>query len=379
MEKIEIILDNYSQEERDAALVAALKSDNSILVELALKLNADINAGGEELFKYAIAKCDIELLGDLLYWTNISDNQEVLNEGIRMAVESTRTEKWELLSYLIQTVECANVAMEEVLKQDYPNTDLMEDLFKLGAKAHFYPMHLDRPQHQLVAEKLFKNGFGKSIEFSNVALEQFCQNVCQNSRQGVVKKLIKDRSDLVPKLTEIAITGGYTATVKTLHQQKALTSVDDKLFEKAISKKQYHTVKYLVDNNIRELVDTDVINAAAFGSVTMILFFRDKMEEDGNEFTPKMYAKIIRVACVFNRTDCVKILLSEGHKCDFDENIKDAARNGHTELVCILMDYATKLDAATFNDAERLAWDNNHVHLTSKMREHKRKYPEKFQ
>ena len=43
------------------------------------------------------------------------------------------------------------------------------------------------------------------------------------------------------------------------------------------------------------------------------------------------------------------------------------------------MDYATKLDAATFNDAERLAWDNNHVHLTSKMREHKRKYPEKFQ
>ena len=102
MEKIEIILDNYSQEERDAALVAALKSDNSILVELALKLNADIKAGGEELFKYAITKCDTELLGDLLYWTDISDNQEVLNEGIRIAVSSKRTEWYEVLSYLIR-------------------------------------------------------------------------------------------------------------------------------------------------------------------------------------------------------------------------------------------------------------------------------------
>lgn len=46
MEKIEIILDNYSQEEKNAALVAALKSGDSTLIELALKLKPDILAGG---------------------------------------------------------------------------------------------------------------------------------------------------------------------------------------------------------------------------------------------------------------------------------------------------------------------------------------------
>lgn len=379
MEKIEIILDNYPQEERNAALVAALKSGNSTLVEWALKLKADIKAGGEELFKYAITKCDIELLGDLLYWTDISDNQEVLNEGIRMAIESTRTEKWELLSYLIQTVECANLAVEEVLKQAYPDTDVMEDLFKLGAKAHFYPMHLDRPQHQLVAEKLFKEGFGKSIEFSNVALEQFSQTVCQNSKQGVVKKLIKDRPDLVPKLTEIAITGGYTATVRTLHEENVLTSVDDKLFERAISNKHYYTIRYLAENDIRDLVETDVVNAAAFGGVKMMSFLIEQMKAQGKEFTPKMYVKTIRVACAFNRVDVVRQLLQEGHKCDFDKNLKNAALSGHTEMVSILMKYATKLNAVNFDEAERLAVCNNYSDLASKMSSYKRKHPEKFE
>lgn len=379
MEKIEIILDNYPQEERDAALVAALKSGNSTLVEWALKLKADIKAGGEELFKYAIAKCDIELLGDLLYWTDISDNQEVMNEGIRMAVASTRTEKYELLSYLIQTVECANVAVEEVLKQDYPDTDVMTDLFNLGAKAHFYPMHLDRPQHQLVAEKLFKEGFGKSVEFSNVALEQFCQTVCQNSKQGVVKKLIKDRPDLVPKLTEIAITGGYTATVRTLHQENALTTVDDELFEKAISKKHYYTVRYLAENGIRNLVETDVVNAAAFGSVRMMSFLIDQIKAQGKEFTPKMYAKTIRVACVFERVEVVRQLLKEGRKCNFDENIRVAAVNGNMEIASIMMRHAPQLNPSAFDEAESLALSNNYPDIASAMRSYKKKHPEKFE
>lgn len=379
MEKIEIILDNYPQEERDAALVAALKSGNSTLVEWALKLKADIKAGGEELFKYAIAKCDIELLGDLLYWTDISDNQEVMNEGIRMAVASTRTEKYELLSYLIQTVECANVAVEEVLKQDYPDTDVMTDLFNLGAKAHFYPMHLDRPQHQLVAEKLFKEGFGKSVEFSNVALEQFCQTVCQNSKQGVVKKLIKDRPDLVPKLTEVAITGGYTATVRTLHQENSLTTVDDEIFEKAISKKHYYTVRYLVENGIRKLVYTDVFNAAAFGGVKMMSFLIDQMKEQGEEFTPERYVQTIRIACVFERTEVVRQLLKEGRKCDFDENLRTAAVNGNMEMASILMRYAPKLNASAFDESESLVLANNYPNIASVMRSYKKKHPEKFE
>lgn len=379
MEKIEIILDNYPQEERDAALVAALKSGNPTLVELVLKLNPSVEAGGEELFKYAITNCDIELLGDLLYETDISENQEALNKGIRMAVSSTRTEKWELLSYLLQNVECANVAVEELLKQDYPDTYAMTDLFKLGAKAHFYPMHLDRPQHQLVAEKLFKEGFGKSVEFSNVALEQFCQTICQNSRQGVVKKLIKDRPDLVPKLTEIAITGGYTATVRTLHQENALTTVNNELFEKAISKKHYYTVRYLAENRIRNLVYTDVLHAAAFGGVKMMSFLIDEMKEQGNEFTPELYAQTSRVACIFVQTEVVRQLLKEGRKCNFDENIRIAAVNGHMEIASIMMKHAPKLNPLAFDEAENFALSNNHPELASKMRSYKNAHPEKFQ
>jgi len=376
MEKVEIILDNYSQEERNAALVAALKSDNSTLVELVLKLKPDLIAGGAELFKYAIKECNIELLGDVLFETDISDNQDVLNEGISLAISSNRTEKYEVLSYLIQNVTCANVAVKELLNQDHPDTDVMMDLLKLGAKVHFWPMHLDK--HQLIAEKLFKEGFGKSVEFSRVALEQFCLTICTNSKQGVVKKLIKDRPDLVLVLTEIAITGGYTATVRTLHQENVLTIIEDKLFEKAISNKHYYTVRYLVENNIRNLVYTDVLNATAFGGIKMLSFFIDEMKEQGNEVTPEMYAKIIRVACVFKRVDIVRQLLSEGHKCDFDENIIIAAVNGHMEMLSILMKNATTLNTTAFEEAESLALSNEHPHLASVMSSYKRKHPEKF-
>lgn len=153
MEKIEIILENYSQEEKNAALVAALKSGNSTLVELVLKLKPDILAGGAELFKYAIRNCNFELLEKLLYEPGIGDNQELLNEGIRIAVSLTQPERYNIVDALIQDSGDANVAVEELLKLNNPSTDAIIDLMKLGAKAYFWPMHLDK--HQLIAEKLF--------------------------------------------------------------------------------------------------------------------------------------------------------------------------------------------------------------------------------
>ncbi len=377
METIEIILDNYSQKTKNEALVAALKSDNATLVELVLKLKPDLLAGGAELFKYAIRNCNFELLGELLWEPEIGDNQELLNEGIRIAVSLERTEWSEVLCTLIQDGGDANVAVEELLKQEHPSIDVIIALLKLGAKAHFWPMHLDR--HQLIAEKLIKEGFGKSVKFSDVALEQFCLTICQNSRQGVVKKLIKDRPDLLPTLTEIAVKGGYTATVKLLHQENAITSIDDKLFEKAISGKHYHTVKYLAQNGIRQLKHKDVVNAAAFGTVNMMLFLISAIESQGNALTPSKFAIVIEVACAFNRVDSVKALFYAGHKCDFDANITLAANHGYRKMVDVLMQYATKLNESSFDKAAGKALANGHSYLAFRMRDHKRKNPQKFQ
>ena len=379
MEKIEIILDNYSQATKNEALVAALKSDNATLVELMLKLKPDLLAGGAELFKYAIRNCNFELLGELLWEPEIGDNQELLNEGIRIAVSLERTEWSEVLCTLIQDGGDANVAVEELLKQQHPSVDVIIALLKLGAKAHFYPMHLDRPQHQLIAEKLFKEGFGKYIEFSNVALEQFCKTICENSRQGVVKKIIKDRPDLVTVLTEIAITGGHTTTVRTLYEEKTLTTVNDKLFEKAILGKHYHTVKYLAQNGIRQLTYRDVVNAAAFGTVNMMLLLISCIEAQGNALTPNQFEIVIDVAVAFNRVDSVQALFYAGHKCNFDARITLAATHGYRKMVDVLMQYATKLDESSFDKAAGKALADGYPHLAFKMRDHKRKYPEKFQ
>ena len=378
MEKIEIIIDNYSQEEKNAALVSALKSENSTLVELVLKLKPDLLAGGAELFKYAIKNCDFELLGELLREPEICENQKLMDEGVRLAVSLARTEKYEVLARLIENVASANVAVEALLGLNNPSFDVITDLLKLGAKAHFWPMHLDK--HQLIAEKLFKYGFAKSVEFSEVALEQFCLTICQNNKQGVVKKLVKDRPEMVGKLTEIAVKGGYTSIVKLLHQEKAITAIDDKLFEKAITEKHYFTVKYLVENRIRELKHTDVINAAAFGTVKMMLFLIEQIKLQGNDRTLEHLECVIEIACAFNRVDSVKALLdASGYKCNFDANIKFAATHGDIKMVDLLMKYATKLSNATFDEGIKMAHMNNYVRLAFKMREYRRKNPEKFQ
>ena len=376
MEKIEIILDNYSQETKNKALVAALKSENSTLVELALKLEPDILAGGAELFKYAVTNCNFELLGELLWEPEISDNQELLNEGVRIAVSLIRTEWYEVLARLIEDGASVDVAVKALLELEHPSFNVIIGLLKLGAKAYFYPMHLDK--HQLIAEKLFKEGFGKSVEFSNVGLEQFCLTVCKNNKQGVVKKIAKERPDLLPTLTQIAITGGFTSTVKVLHQEKVLTTIDDEIFENAISKKRYFTVKYLAKSGIREIVDTDVFNAAAVGSVKMVQCLIEQMHLQEKVLTDETYSKIIRIACVFERTDCVKMLLEEGHKCDFDANIEVATVNGDIKTLELLMKYATKLSKTKFEETINVAVSNDNLRLACKLSDYADKYPEKF-
>jgi len=377
MEKIEIILDNYSQETKNEALVAALKSDNSTLVELVLKLKPDFLVEGAELFKYAIKNCNFELLGELLREPEIGDNQELLNEGIRLAVSLTRTEWSEVLYTLIKAGGDANVAVEELLKQDHPCVDVIIALLKLGAKAYFWPMHLDK--HQLIAEKLFEEDFGKSVQFSNVALEQFCLSICQNDIQWVVKKLIKDCPELISTLTEIAVKGGYIEIVKLLHQENAITSVSDELFEKAISEKHYSIVKYLAQNQIRKLKYTDIVHAAVFGTVDMMFFLISQIELQGNALTADQFEIVIEAACMLNRVEAVKALFYAGHKCDFDARISYAASHGFRKMVETLMQYATKLNLSSFDKAESAALANGHQFLAFKMREHKRMYPERFQ
>ena len=376
MEKIEIILDNYSQKEKNEALVSALKSDNSTLVELVLKLKPDLLAGGGELLKYAIKECDFELLGQLLWEPQIGDNQELLNEGIRLAISLTRVEKYEILRNLIQDGGDANVAVDELLKMDKPSIEVIKELLKLGAKAQFWPMHLDK--NQLIAEKLFKQGYSKSIKFSDVALEQFCITICKNNKQGVVKRIAKERPDMVDKLTEVAVTGGYSKIVKLLHQEKAITTIDDKIFEKAICKMQYFTIKYLVESGICQVKQIDLLNASAFGNVKIVFFFIESAKLQGTPFTSENISCAIEIASNFNRISIVKSLLENGYKCDFDSRISFAANHGHGKMVEVLMQYATKLNESIFNKAHTKALTNGHPNLAFKMREHKRKYPEKF-
>lgn len=339
MEKIEIIIDNYSQETKNEALVAALKSENSTLIELVLKLMPDILAGGRELFKYAIRNCDFELLGELLQKPEITENKELMDEGVRLAVSLKRTEWYEVLAELIADGASCDVALFELLKLDNPYMDVIIGLLKLGGTACFYPMHLEK--NQLIAETLFKKGFGKSVEFSRVALEQFCYTICKNDKQGVVKKLIKDRPDWLAILTEIAVKNGFTPVVKVLHKENALTTINEEFFGKAIRGKQYFTVKYLAETGIRQLDFIDVITAAVFGTVKMMFFLIEQIKLQGKELTLNQMATLIKLACWSNRRDSVEALLKAGYKCDFDAHIKKAASDGRTKMVEVLMKYAT--------------------------------------
>ena len=377
MEKIEIIIDNYSQAEKNAALVAALKSENSILIELVLKLKPDVFVGGSELFKYAIKNCDFELLRELLNNSEITENKELMDEGVRIAVSLKRTEWYEVLAHLIANGASCDVALFELLNFDNPSMEVIIGLLKLGGTAYFYPMHLEK--NQLIAEKLFKKGFGKSVEFSRVALEQFCYTICKNEKQGVVKKIIKYRPEWLTILTGIAVKNGFTPIVKLLHKENAITTIDEELFEKAIRNKHYFTVKYLAENGVRELEVIDIVTAAVFGTVRIMFFLIEQMKLQGKNLKPEELTTLIKVACWSNRIDSVEALLKAGYKGDFDANIKQVASSGKTEMVEILMKYATKLNNISFEEAIQCAYSNKWIHTVFMMSEYRRKNPQKFE
>ncbi|MBQ2835351.1 MAG: hypothetical protein IJE68_00730 [Clostridia bacterium] len=361
--------------------MAALKSDNSTLVELVLKLKPDLLAGGAELFKYAIKNCNFELLGELLWEPEISDNQELLNEGIRLAISLTRSEKYEVVDTLIQDSGDANVAVEELLKQDYPSVDAIIALLKLGAKAHFWPMHLDK--HQRIAERLFKEGFGKSVEFSEVAKEQFLYTICRKNRPGVIRKVIQFRTDLVDELTKIAVNKGYTDVLRLLHEEMVITSIDEKLFRKTISGKQFVTAKCIVETGLYKLKTIDIVVATRYCSIQSLKFLIDthskeiKMQE--GVVDTMMYAGAIRMACCTNRPDALYAFFDLGYKCDFEECIKIAAREGYIKIIDTLVKYAGTLNEASYDEAITCAKDNGHKNTFNRLLAYKRNYPDKFQ
>ena len=88
---------------------------------------------------------------------------------------------------------------------------------------------------------------------------------------------------------------------------------------------------------------------------------------------------MIDVAVAFNRVDSVQALFYAGHKCNFDARIRLAATHGYRKMVDVLMQYATKLNESSFDKSEKIALANGHELLAFKMREHKKKNPQKFQ
>ena len=173
-------------------------------------------------------------------------------------------------------------------------------------------MHIKR--HQDLAEELFKLGYGKSIQFSTQGLHDFCTNICKNRREGVAKAFSRNRPDLVGKLNEVAVIGGYTSTLKVLHEENAITSISSELLDKAIRKKRYHTIKYIVENGLHELELCDIISAALFGSEKTLTLF----VENAPKITEKQYEKVIDIAKQSGKDDSVKMLMKVLYTCDTD-------------------------------------------------------------
>lgn len=320
MEKIEKMKKKYSQKERNMALQSALDSENSILIELALELEPDISVAGGKLLNYAILEGDTILLRKLLGFEEIRKNDQIMNEAIRVAVSLESTVWITILKELLLKGANKDVALQYVLiGKKYPR-DVSIDLIRKGAKVFISTIHIER--HYEIVEEIFKLGYGQSIRFSTGGLEEFCSCICKNNRKAVVKRLIKDRPDLVEKLTEVAITGGYTATLKLLHQEKAVTTIGEEMLDKAIRKKRYFTVKYIVENALHEVSRVDIVSAAVFGSVKTLLLLVEKdvenQKKQGNEISDTRYAKVISIAKTVERLDSVKALLDAGYNGQSD-------------------------------------------------------------
>lgn len=87
-----------------------------------------------------------------------------------------------------------------------------------------------------------------------------------------------------------------------------------KLLDKAIRKKRYHTIKYIVENRLHELELCDIVSAALFGSVKTLLLF----VENATEITEEQYSNAVNIAKQLGRDDSVKALEKVLYKCDTD-------------------------------------------------------------
>lgn len=377
MEKAEIIISNYYQEEKDQALVAALKSQNSVLIELALKLKPNLSVGGGELLNYAVVNADIALLGELLWMPEITDNQEIMNEAVRLAVLSKRMEWFNVLERLLEEGSSMDVALATLFENKTHKTDAIMWLVKNGAMAYIQPMHLERNPN--VVEEIFKARLGKSIEFSYPGFYLFASNICKNNNVSVVKALVKDRPDLTEQLIEIAVVEGYPKIVKLLCKQGAIPTIDEKLFEKAIYNNHYYVVKHLVEQGTHKVESIDVIRAAGYAGSAILKFFIEQIKKNEPDNPSQKHTIAIHIACVNERKENALILLKEGYACDFDNDIRVAAVHGCLSLVEELMNYATSLNSASFEEAIKYAIQNKHIETANKMKGLKAKFQEKFQ
>lgn len=312
MDTITRMKKSLSQEERNKTLISALKSENPILIELALELEPDFLAGGEMLLYYAISNSKPWVVQRLMKVPEITENKEIMNKAVRLAVSAEHLLCFSIMEILLKNGGDKDVALAAVLEYKAYPLDISIELIKKGATAFFAPMHLER--HQYVAEALFKLGYGKSIQFSTQGLEDFCTNICKSSRVGAVKALIRNRPDLVEKLTQIAVIGGYTATLKVLHQENAITSISSELLDKAIRKKRYYTIKYIVENGLHELELSDIVSAAMFGSEKTLLLF----VENAPKITDEQYSKVINIAKQLGRDASAETLMKVLYTCDTD-------------------------------------------------------------
>lgn len=380
MDKFTTMKKIYSQETRNSALILALESKNPILIELALELNPDIAIGGGMLLNYAITNCNMQLVKKLMTVPEIVNNEKTMNAAIKLAVSSEKTIWFTVLEELLKNGGSKEVALQAVLEYKMHPLDVSIWLLENGAKAFLAPMHIEK--HPNIAEEFFKQGYGKSVQFSTSALEEFCKNICMNNKVRVVRRLIQDRHDLVEKLTEVAVIGGYTRILKVLHEENAITVINEYLFDKAIRNKHYLTIKYIVENNLYQVSRLNVISAAVFGNVKILIFLVEKdyeqIKAQGKNVDYMSYSIAIEFACERNRIDIVVALLELGYKCDFDKAIKNAANEGYLKVVDILLKHSTIINSATFEETVESAKACGKMRTANCMQTYRSKNPHKF-
>ena len=214
MGKLESMKKNSSQEERNEVLVTALNSQNSMLIEMALELEPDIAVGGERLLKYAISSCNMKLLKELLEISKITQNEDIMWNAVYLAMTLDSIAWFDILNQLFEKGGSKDAALTIAWYTNRHTLDFIMWLVKQGAKIRVLSYSIKK--RQCLVEKIFEQGYGKSLHFVDDAFEEFGNNLCKSNKQNVVKRTIQDRPDLVHELNKIAVTGGYTEIVKIL-------------------------------------------------------------------------------------------------------------------------------------------------------------------